>query len=60
MSEGGDRGKAPNKTGTQPKGRDRATPETPGDADVKGGPGRGAKGSKHAAAEAAGVKTSQA
>ena len=59
MGEGGDRGKAPNKTGTQPKGRVREAPETPGTRAVKGGPGRGAAGSKHTAEKAAGVATSE-
>jgi hypothetical protein len=59
MSEGGDRGKAPNTTGTQPKGRTRETPGVAGNKDVKGGPGRGPAKSVHAAEKAAGVKTSE-
>lgn len=57
--EGGDRGKGPNKTGTQPKGRAKASPTKPGDVDVKGGPGRGPAKSTHSAEKAAGVKTSE-
>lgn len=57
--EGGDRGKGPNKTGTQPKGRVRQKPDTPGNKDVKGGPGRGALKSKHAEQVASGAKTSE-
>jgi hypothetical protein len=59
MGEGGDRGKSPNKTGTQPAGRVREKPDTPGSMAVRGGPGRGAAGSKHAADAASGVKTSE-
>jgi hypothetical protein len=58
MQEGGDRGKAPNVTGTQTKGRVRATPTKPGNQHVKGGAGRGAANAKHAAHKAAGAKTS--
>lgn len=59
MQEGGDRGKGPNKTGTQPKGRTRGTPDNPGSKEVKGGAGKGAAKSTHAAKKAAGVKTSE-
>ena len=59
MQEGGDRGKGPNKTGTQPKGRVRETPDRPGDKDVKGGAGRGAAKATHAARKASGAKTSE-
>jgi hypothetical protein len=59
MQEGGDRGKAPNITGTQSKGRVRENPEKPGSKQVKGGAGRGATKSKHAAKKAAGVKTNE-
>jgi hypothetical protein len=59
MSEGGDRGKAPNKTGTQPKGRARQKPTKPGLKKIKSGAGRGAAKSKHAAKRAAGVRTSE-
>jgi len=59
MQEGGDRGKGPNKPGTQPKGRVRETPDKPGNKDVKGGAGRGAAKATHAAKKAAGVRTSQ-
>jgi hypothetical protein len=58
MQEGGDRGKAPNVTGTQPKGRTTASPEKPGDKQLKGGAGKGAAKTKHAAKKAAGAKTS--
>jgi hypothetical protein len=56
-NQGGDRGKGPNKTGTLPKKRREAVAEKPGRKDVKGGPKRGAAGSKHAAAKARGQKT---
>ena len=59
MQEGGDRGKGPNKTGTQPKGRIRETPDKPGNKEVKGGAGKGAAKTTHAARKAAGVKTSE-
>lgn len=62
MQEGGDRGKAPNKTGTQPKGtktRTHQKAEKPGNKDTKRGAGRGAAGSEHAAEKAAGVRTSE-
>lgn len=59
MQEGGDRGKGPNKTGTQPKGRIRETPDKPGNKDVKGGAGRSAAKATHAAKKAAGVRTSE-
>jgi hypothetical protein len=59
MQEGGDRGKSPNKTGTQPKGRVRESPDKPGNKDVKSGPGKGAAKAKHAATKATGVRTSE-
>jgi hypothetical protein len=59
MQEGGDRGKGPNKTGTQPKGRIRETPSKPGSQKVRGGAGKGAAKSAHAAKKAQGVKTSE-
>ena len=59
MQEGGDRGKGPNKTGTQPKGRIREAPDKPGNKDVKGGAGRRAAKATHAAKKAAGVRTSE-
>jgi hypothetical protein len=59
MQEGGDRGKGPNKTGTQPKGRIREKPDKPGDKDVKGGVGRSAAKAAHAAKKASGVRTSE-
>ena len=59
MQEGGDRGKGPNKTGTQPKGRIRETPDKPGNKEVKSGAGKGAAKTTHAAKKAAGVKTSE-
>src|SRR5437868_13541112 len=59
MAEGGDRGKGPNKTGTQPKGRIKASPTKPGNEAVKGGAGRSAAKSKHAATKAQGAATSE-
>ncbi|HWQ35506.1 MAG TPA: hypothetical protein VNQ79_21855 [Blastocatellia bacterium] len=59
MQEGGDQGKGPNKTGTQPKGRMRQKPDTPGNSNIKGGAGRGVAGSKHAAERAVGARTSE-
>ena len=59
MQEGGDRGKGPNVTGTQPKGRVRENPGTPGNKQVKSGAGKGTAKTKHAAKKAAGVKTSE-
>jgi hypothetical protein len=59
MSKDGDRGKAPNKTGTQPKGRARQKPDKPGHKQVKSGAGRSAAKSKHAAKRAAGARTSE-
>lgn len=57
-NQGGDRGKGSRKTGTLPKKRGEAVQAKPGRKDVKGGPKRGAAGSKHAAAKAKGQKTS--
>ncbi|MFL6277378.1 MAG: hypothetical protein ACJ74G_19510 [Blastocatellia bacterium] len=57
MAEGGDRGKGPNKTGTQPKGRIKASPTKPGNQAVKSGAGRSAAKSKHAATKASGAAT---
>jgi hypothetical protein len=51
MQEGGDRGKGPNQTGTQPKGRIRESPVKPGNKDVKSGVGKGAAKAIHAAAK---------
>jgi hypothetical protein len=60
MQEGGDRGKGPNKTGTQPTKRGDSPLPTPGNRDVKGGPGRGGSAStKHAAERGAGAKTTE-
>jgi hypothetical protein len=59
MGEGGDRGKSPNVTGTQPKGRLRENPGKPGREKVKGGAGRGAAKATHAAKKARGVRTSE-
>jgi hypothetical protein len=59
MQQGGDRGKAPNETGTQPKKRVDPSPEKPGRKDVKGGAGAGAGHPKHAAQRASGQKTSE-
>ena len=56
-NQGGDRGKAPNETGTQPRKRTKSPAPKPGSRSVKGGPGRGARG-KHAATRAQGAKTS--
>ena len=41
MNQGGDRGKAPNETGTQPKGRKKQTPQQPSNPDQ----GRAGQGS---------------
>jgi hypothetical protein len=59
MQEGGDRGKSPNKTGTQPKGRISESLDKPGNKDVKSGVGKGADKAKHAAKKASGVKTNE-
>jgi hypothetical protein len=60
MQEGGDRGKGPNKTGTQPKGRvSQSPPDKPGNKLVKGGAGKGAEKAKHAEKQASGVRTSE-
>jgi hypothetical protein len=59
MAEGGDRGKSPNKTGTQPKGRVKESPTKPGNQAVKSGAGRSAAKSKHAASKAQGAATSE-
>jgi hypothetical protein len=59
MQEGGDRGKGPNVTGTQPKGRKKAPPTKPGSAKVKGGVKKGAAKTKHAAAKTEGARTSK-
>ena len=57
-NQGGDRGKSPNVTGTLPKKRREAVAAKPGARSVKGGPTRGAAGSKHGARKAQGQKTS--
>ena len=59
MQEGGDRGKSPNKTGTQPKGRILHAPDKPGDKNVKSGAGKGARKSTHSARKAMGAGTSE-
>ena|GEM_PF-2223601 len=59
MPEGGARGKAPNKAGTQPTGRVRQKPGKPGRKKIKGGAGRSAAKSKHAAERAAAGRTSE-
>ena len=58
MNQGGDRGKSPNVTGTQPKKkRGNAPAARPGRRDVKGGVGR-RTGPKHAAQRGSGQNTS--
>jgi hypothetical protein len=57
MSEGGDRGKGPNKTGTTPKGRIKQSPTKPGSQEVKSNAGRSAAKSKHAATKSQGAAT---
>jgi hypothetical protein len=59
MQQGGDRGKGPNETGTQPRKRVDPSPPKPGRKDVKGGPGAGYGHPKHAASRASGAKTSE-
>jgi hypothetical protein len=54
----GDRGKGPNKTGTQPRKRIDAPAAKPGRKSVKSGAGRGAGHPKHAATRSSGLKTS--
>ena len=58
-NQGGDRGKGPNVTGTQPRKRVDAPAPKPGRKSVKGGAGAGAGRGKHAAAGAQGAKTTQ-
>jgi hypothetical protein len=55
----GDRGKAPNKTGTLPRKRVNAPAPKPGRKKIKGGVGRDAGRGKHAARTGRGQKTSQ-
>jgi FRG domain-containing protein len=57
MNHGGNRGKAPNETATQPKRQVGLRPHKPGRRVVKGGPGRRTSG-KHAATKARGARTS--
>ena len=59
MQQGGDRGKGPNTTGTQPRSMIDAPGPKPGRKKVKGG-ARGTAGrGKHAAQSADGAKTSE-
>ena len=58
MQEGGDRGKAPNKTGTQPKRRSTKSPVKRYRQTPKTSAGLVSAGGKHAAQKASGVKTS--
>jgi mxaJ protein len=59
MQQGGDRGKSPNSTGTQPRTAKRTSPEpTPGTRQVKAGAGRTGGQGKHAAQASRGLKTS--
>lgn len=59
MQQGGDRGKGPNVTGTQPRKRVDAPAAKPGRKSVKGGVGRRAGQGKHSAKRASGQKTSE-
>jgi hypothetical protein len=60
VQQGGDRGKGPNETGTQPKRRRADAPgPKPGNRKVKAGPGRSVGKKKHAAARTRGAKTNQ-
>ena len=58
-NQGGDRGKAPNETGTQPRTRVDAPAAKPGRKSVKGGAAKGAGRGKHSAERAAGARTSE-
>jgi hypothetical protein len=58
-NQGGDRGKSPNETGTQPRKRVDPSPERPGRKDLKGKAGAGSGHPKHAAQRAGGLKTSE-
>ena len=59
MQQGGDRGKGPNTTGTQPKVRKVDAPgPKPGRQRVKAGAGRTAGHGKHSAQRSSGLKTS--
>lgn len=58
-NQGGDRGKAPNETGTQPRKRVDAPASKPGRKSVKSGATKGAGRGKQAAKGAAGARTSQ-
>jgi hypothetical protein len=58
-NQGGDRGKAPNVTGTRPRTRTKSPAKKPGSKSVKGAPGKGAGRGKHAARRARGAQTSQ-
>jgi hypothetical protein len=55
----GDRGKAPNTTGTQPRKKVDAPADRPGRKAVKSGAGRGAGHPKHAATRSRGLRTSE-
>jgi hypothetical protein len=55
----GDRGKAPNTTGTQPRKRVDAPAEKPGRKSLKSAAGRGAGHPKHGAARSSGLRTSE-
>jgi hypothetical protein len=58
--KGGDKGKSPNVTGTQPKGHESREANSPGAEAVYEGPaGRGAVGSKRAADVAKGARTTE-
>jgi hypothetical protein len=60
MQQGGDRGKSPNTTGTQPAGRRSDAPaQKPGRRRLKAAAGRGSGHAKHAADRTRGLKTSE-
>ena len=58
MAQGGDRGKGPNETGTQPTGRKRS-PNTPGRKTGKGVEGQGSAKSRAAAPKKVAARTTK-
>ena len=59
MQQGGDRGKGPNKTGTQPAGRKKESPNPPSRKAGKGGEGQGSGKARQAGPKKVAARTTK-
>ena len=59
MQQGGDRGKGPNETGTQPKGRTKESSNQPGRKTGKGSAGQGSAKARQASPKKVAARTTK-